>query len=57
MSTTPTEPDPVDRDAAGIDARSPDAPEQIEELIEHAEELGREPEAEIEPDAEEGAAT
>ena len=28
--------DPIDREAAQIDARSEDAPEEIEELIEHA---------------------
>ncbi|MCU1400637.1 MAG: hypothetical protein JWN62_3746 [Acidimicrobiales bacterium] len=33
--------DPIDREAATIDARSEDAPEQIAELVEHAEELGR----------------
>ncbi|MCU1387324.1 MAG: hypothetical protein JWL72_662 [Ilumatobacteraceae bacterium] len=33
--------DPIDREAAAIDARSEDAPEQIAELVEHAEELGR----------------
>ena len=33
--------DPVDREAAQIDARSEDAPEEIEELIEHARALGR----------------
>jgi hypothetical protein len=36
------EPDPIDEAAAEIDARSPDAPEQIEELKELAEDLGRE---------------
>ena len=35
------EPDPVDEAAAAIDARSPDAPEQIEELKDLAESLGR----------------
>ncbi len=35
------EPDPVDEEAAEIDARSPEAPEQIEELKEDAEALGR----------------
>jgi hypothetical protein len=35
------EPDPIDREAAHIDARSDDAPEEIEELIEHARDLGR----------------
>ena len=40
--TEPTAaPDPVEREAAEIDPRSPDAPEQIEELIDHAEALGR----------------
>ncbi len=33
--------DPLDQDAAQIDARSADAPEQIQELVEHAESLGR----------------
>jgi hypothetical protein len=33
--------DPIDREAAQIDARSEDAPEEIEELIEHARDLGR----------------
>jgi len=33
--------DPIDREAAKIDARSEDAPEEIEELIEHARDLGR----------------
>jgi hypothetical protein len=33
--------DPIDREAAQIDARSEDAPEEIEELIEHAREIGR----------------
>ena len=35
------EPDPVDEEAAKIDARSPDAPEQIEDLKDLAESLGR----------------
>jgi hypothetical protein len=35
------EPDPLDEAAAEIDARSPDAAEQIEELKEEAEDLGR----------------
>ncbi|MBK5331018.1 MAG: hypothetical protein JJD93_03555 [Ilumatobacteraceae bacterium] len=34
-------PDSIDEDAAHIDARSEDAPQQIEELIEHAGDLGR----------------
>jgi hypothetical protein len=33
--------DPIDREASKIDARSEDAPEEIEELIEHARDLGR----------------
>ena len=33
--------DPIDREAARIDPRSEDAPEEIEELIEHARDLGR----------------
>lgn len=33
--------DPIDEDAALIDARSEDAPQQIQELIEHAADLGR----------------
>jgi len=41
--TTGTEtndtPTPIDEEAAEIDARSPDAAKQIEELIEHAHEL------------------
>lgn len=35
------EPDPIDEAAAEIDPRSPDAPEEIEELREDADELGR----------------
>jgi hypothetical protein len=45
------EPDPLDEDAAEIDARSPEAAEEIEELIEHSEELGRDPVQEVDPDA------
>ena len=33
--------DPIDEEAAEIDARSPAAAEQIEELKEHAEDEGR----------------
>jgi hypothetical protein len=33
--------DPIDREAAAIDARSDDAREQIAELVEHADDLGR----------------
>jgi hypothetical protein len=35
--------DPIDADASEIDARSPEAAEQIEELAVHASALGREP--------------
>jgi hypothetical protein len=41
-ATTPEQqPDVIDEEAAEIDARSPEAPEEIEELIEEADELGR----------------
>ena len=33
--------DPIDREAAQIDPRREDAPEEIEKLIEHARDLGR----------------
>jgi hypothetical protein len=39
MSTP--EPDPIDEEAAEIDPRDPDAAEEIEELKEDAEALGR----------------
>jgi hypothetical protein len=35
------EPDPIDEEAAQIDPRSTEAPEEIEELKEDAEALGR----------------
>lgn len=38
---TDAHPDPIDEEAAEIDARSEEAPEQIAELIEHAQEMGR----------------
>ncbi len=41
--------DPLDREASQIDARSEDAPEEIEELIEHARNLGREVPGEASP--------
>lgn len=47
MSESNQEPDPLDEEAAEIDPRSPEAPEDIEELIEHAEELGRDPDQEV----------
>jgi hypothetical protein len=44
---TEPEPDVIDEEAAEIDARSPDAPEQIAELIEHSDDLGRDPDQPI----------
>jgi hypothetical protein len=44
------EPDPLDVDAAHIDARSTDAAEDIDELLEHADELGRDPDQAIDSD-------
>ena len=38
---TEPQPDPIDEEASVIDARSEDAPEQIAELIEHAQRMGR----------------
>jgi len=43
--------DPIDAEAAHIDARSEDAAAEIGELIEHARELGRDAPAEVDPDA------
>jgi len=43
--------DPIDAEAAHIDARSEEAAEEIQELIEHARELGRDAPAEVDPDA------
>jgi hypothetical protein len=43
-------PDPLDVEAANIDARSTTATEQIEELIEHADELGRDPTQDVDSD-------
>jgi hypothetical protein len=45
------EPDPLDEEASEIDARSPQAADDIEDLIERAEELGRDPDQEVDPDA------
>ncbi|MEY2400681.1 MAG: hypothetical protein QOJ08_792 [Ilumatobacteraceae bacterium] len=42
--------DPLDREAAEIDARSEDAPEKIEKLIDDAEALGRPVTQEVDPD-------
>jgi hypothetical protein len=50
MNESDHEPDPVDAEAAEIDPRSPEAAEDIEELIEHSEELGRQPSQEVESD-------
>ena len=47
----PTDVDPIDEEAAHIDPRSEDAPEKIQELIEHARDLDRDAPAEVEPDA------
>lgn len=60
MSTTdrpgkPSDVDPIDREAATIDARSDDAGEQIAELVEHAQELGRDVEDSPVPPAHEVA--
>jgi hypothetical protein len=44
------EPDPLDEEAAEIDARSPEAAADIEQLIEDADELGREPEQPVSSD-------
>lgn len=38
---TMPDPDPIDEEAAEIDARDPDAAEEIEELKDDAEALGR----------------
>jgi hypothetical protein len=43
--------DPIDREAAEIDARSEDAPEKIEKLIDDAEALGRPVSQEVDADA------
>jgi hypothetical protein len=51
MEDSNRETDPLDEDAAEIDARSPEAAEHIEELIEHSEDLGRDPDQEVDPDA------
>jgi hypothetical protein len=51
MDESNRQPDPLDKDAAEIDARSPEAAEEIEELLEHSEELGRDPDQEVDPDA------
>lgn len=51
MMNRPTEePDPLDVEAAEIDPRSTEAPENVEELVEHAEELGRDPDQEVDAD-------
>jgi hypothetical protein len=47
-----SEPDPLDEEAAEIDARSPRAAADIEHLIEDADELGREPDQEVSSDPE-----
>ena len=50
----PADSDPLDQEASEIDARSPQAADDIEDLIERAEELGRDPSQEVDPDAEPG---
>ncbi|MEY2580742.1 MAG: hypothetical protein QOE09_591 [Ilumatobacteraceae bacterium] len=50
-TTDQTNADPIDEEAAQIDARSEDAPAKIEELIEHADKLGRDPSQPIDADA------
>lgn len=63
MSADPNQPDadganvdPIDVEAAQIDARAEDAPEQIAELVEHADALGRDvSEAPVDPDADPSA--
>jgi hypothetical protein len=48
-----TQPDPIDADAALIDARAPDAPELIEDLMERADDLGRDVDTDLEQALEE----
>ena len=43
--------DPIDEEAANIDVRDEHAAEEIEELVEHARDLGRDADAEVDPDA------
>jgi hypothetical protein len=43
--------DPIDEEAADIDARSEDAPEKIQQLIDDAEALGRPVSQDVDPDA------
>lgn len=51
---TPTDtPDPLDAEAARIDPRSTEAAEEVEEFVEHAEELGRDPDQPVDGDREE----
>lgn len=45
------QPDVLDVEAAHIDARDPDAAAEIEELLDHAEALGRDPDQDVDPDA------
>lgn len=49
VSDSPEAVDPIDEEAAEIDARSPDAAEQIAELIEHADDLGRDADQPVAP--------
>ncbi len=41
--------DPIDAEAATIDARSEDAAQQIERLVEHAEDLGQNSQGPVSP--------
>ena len=43
--------DPIDEEAAHIDARSEDAAEEIEQLVEHARAMGRDAPAEVDPES------
>jgi hypothetical protein len=54
MNQNTPEPDPLDEEAAEIDPRSPEAPADIEHLIEDAEKLGREPDQDVTSDPERG---
>ncbi|HEY3485571.1 MAG TPA: hypothetical protein VGK49_09305 [Ilumatobacteraceae bacterium] len=54
MTDTNAPPDPLDTEAAEIDARDPDVAEEIEELVDHAEDLGRDPDQPLDPDSTEG---
>jgi hypothetical protein len=46
-----TDVDPIDAEAADIDPRSENAPEQIQQLLSDAEDLGRPVSQEVDPEA------